>query len=475
MNTRMAAFLTFIVALGVRLKPFLLFVDWRLVPFDYDEGVYFSAAHLITKGFMPYRDFFFVHPPGIILSYAPIAALSTFFGLAKVVLAAKIFSCFLGAANAALVVLVLRKWVPPYGALLGGLAYAGHYGAFLVERGIFLESVANFWVLLSLILYPDPPKARGRGYFVLMGVSLCCAVLTKVTAVLLVLPIVVCCSHTSYSRIYPLILGVLIPLCIGVILGTIFGVSPSAFLEQVLFTHFLRPTDGDTERLALIFHDRLWVHYFLAVGSVFFIRSQRPHVGHFALALYAMLLLSVVLLLVSKTFWSQYLAILAIPHALLAGLFVAHSWAYTPRMARLTAIIAAGLIFLPIRSHFLSWKREDPVPIFHARQIAEFHQIGRCFFTFEPGWQLLAGYSLATGPCPLPATAVDPYGSMLILAYRNHVHTSTIGDLYRDPMVQKEFLAHLQGIQEIFLGSRGRDQLTPTSIAMLKTQGVAIY
>jgi len=33
-------------------------------PVDYDEGVYSAAASLFARGQMPYRDFFFVHPPG---------------------------------------------------------------------------------------------------------------------------------------------------------------------------------------------------------------------------------------------------------------------------------------------------------------------------------------------------------------------------------------------------------------------------
>ena len=36
-------------------------------PMDYDEGVYSSAAPLLLRGDLPYRDFIFVHPPGSLL------------------------------------------------------------------------------------------------------------------------------------------------------------------------------------------------------------------------------------------------------------------------------------------------------------------------------------------------------------------------------------------------------------------------
>ncbi len=32
----------------------------------YDDGVYFSASALLLRGVLPYRDFVFVHPPGIL-------------------------------------------------------------------------------------------------------------------------------------------------------------------------------------------------------------------------------------------------------------------------------------------------------------------------------------------------------------------------------------------------------------------------
>src|SRR5262245_35449743 len=39
---------------------------------DYDEGVYVGAAALFTRGFVPYRDFGFLHPPGLVLFLSPI-------------------------------------------------------------------------------------------------------------------------------------------------------------------------------------------------------------------------------------------------------------------------------------------------------------------------------------------------------------------------------------------------------------------
>ena len=42
-------------------------------PYD-DEGVYAGAAQLAVQGILPYRDYFFAHPPMAALAYAPAMA-----------------------------------------------------------------------------------------------------------------------------------------------------------------------------------------------------------------------------------------------------------------------------------------------------------------------------------------------------------------------------------------------------------------
>ncbi|MEO8382954.1 MAG: hypothetical protein ABI779_25075 [Acidobacteriota bacterium] len=38
-------------------------------PSSYDDGVYYSASALLFRGVLPYRDFVFVHPPGLLYFY----------------------------------------------------------------------------------------------------------------------------------------------------------------------------------------------------------------------------------------------------------------------------------------------------------------------------------------------------------------------------------------------------------------------
>jgi alpha-1,2-mannosyltransferase len=61
-----------VVALGVRLYT-LTRPGFLTQSTEYDDGVYLGAAIRMTQGVMPYHDFAFVQPPGILLLMSPVA------------------------------------------------------------------------------------------------------------------------------------------------------------------------------------------------------------------------------------------------------------------------------------------------------------------------------------------------------------------------------------------------------------------
>jgi alpha-1,2-mannosyltransferase len=65
-------FMATVVALGVRLYT-LTRPGFLTQSTEYDDGVYLGAAIRLTQGVMPYHDFAFVQPPGILLLMAPAA------------------------------------------------------------------------------------------------------------------------------------------------------------------------------------------------------------------------------------------------------------------------------------------------------------------------------------------------------------------------------------------------------------------
>ena len=52
---------------------------------EYDDGVYLGAAIRLTQGVLPYRDFAFVQPPGILLLMTPVALAGRIFSTATAV------------------------------------------------------------------------------------------------------------------------------------------------------------------------------------------------------------------------------------------------------------------------------------------------------------------------------------------------------------------------------------------------------
>ncbi|MEJ7697760.1 MAG: hypothetical protein WKF78_14365 [Candidatus Limnocylindrales bacterium] len=117
----------------------------------YDDGVYFASAVAFVHGVVPYRDFLFLHPPGIIVLLSPFALLgaatddSTGFAVARVAF------MLLGALNASLVMLVAGK----YGrrsALFAGALYAIWYSAIRVERTTLLLAPETTLLLISALV-----------------------------------------------------------------------------------------------------------------------------------------------------------------------------------------------------------------------------------------------------------------------------------------------------------------------------------
>src|SRR5262245_6496186 len=104
-------------------------------PIDYDEGVYFSASALLFKGILPYRDFVFVHPPGLLYALGATSAFVECIDAASAFATARFVATAIGAANVFLVGRVALRWAGPLGAVLASALYATYPEVATVERG----------------------------------------------------------------------------------------------------------------------------------------------------------------------------------------------------------------------------------------------------------------------------------------------------------------------------------------------------
>ncbi|RKG95221.1 DUF2029 domain-containing protein, partial [Corallococcus sp. CA047B] len=226
-------------------------------PMDYDEGVYFSAAALLLRGDLPYRDFIFVHPPGALLLWAPGAALTLGFDAATAYGVTRFAAAAVGALCAFLAGRIAwRAWGPLAGCV-AALAYAAYPEAITVERGTFLEPLLNVLCLgfANLWLTSDTPS-RARRIFA--GVLIGLAVSVKLPGGLwLVAALLARPWKESWRDV--LTLALIAFATFVVVVAPLAAQAPSEFFRDVIAFQALRPAHGEADRLLRlrdIFHER---------------------------------------------------------------------------------------------------------------------------------------------------------------------------------------------------------------------------
>lgn len=206
---------------------------------NYDDGVYFSASVALLHGRLPYRDFLFLQPPGVLVALAPFAAVAPLVGDANAFVAARLGFLVLGSLNAVLVAVVLRRFGAT-AALAGGVFYALFLAAAHTERSTLLEPVGTFGTLVALavLLRPDaedrPPTRRGRSLLVVAGLALGLGVMTKIFFAVAALIIVA----WAWKRAGWLLLGCV---AVGLAVGSLALAAPGAAWQQVVLDQMGRP------------------------------------------------------------------------------------------------------------------------------------------------------------------------------------------------------------------------------------------
>ena len=65
---------------------------------EYDDGVYLGGAIRLLQGSLPYHDFAFVQPPGILLLMTPVAAVAQIFTTVKALALARVLTALASVA-----------------------------------------------------------------------------------------------------------------------------------------------------------------------------------------------------------------------------------------------------------------------------------------------------------------------------------------------------------------------------------------
>ncbi len=327
----------------------------------YDDGVYHAAAVGLVHGRLPYRDFLLLHPPGVLVALAPVAAFGRAVGEVAGWEASRLLWMVLGACTSVLVMLILLP-VGRLAAAAGGSFYAMFPGAVLVERTTMLEGLANLCLALALVLVLRlgssdlvPRVSTGRRWMVPAGAG---ALLGFGATVKIwgVVPLTVVCLGAVVA--VGVRLGLLIFLGAAaaavVVCLPFFLAAPVEMWQMVILDQFGRArSDGVVERAAEVMTmGRMpgggagLAAAAVAIGAVvagclaaWQVRSIRVAV--------VLLATMIALLLIAPVFYPHFIGALAVPLAVVAGAAVSclQRWFGSRRLWRLAglAVVAVGL------------------------------------------------------------------------------------------------------------------------------------
>ena len=154
----------------------------------YDQGVYYSAAEALAWGRLPYRDFLFLHPPGVIVALAPLGLVGRLTHDSWGIELARMATILVGAVNTALVAWAARR-AGLVAATSAALVYAVWRPAAVIEIETRLEPFVSLGLLLALAVLASISQRPRRRWLVLAGVALGFALTVKIWAVVPVLVI----------------------------------------------------------------------------------------------------------------------------------------------------------------------------------------------------------------------------------------------------------------------------------------------
>lgn len=431
----------------------------------YDDGVYYTAAAQLLHGHLPYRDYVFVQPPLIVVVLAPFAVLGHLVGDPAALVALRIAFELVGALNAVLVLLVLRRfgWTA---ALPGATLYAVFYPAAYDERTALLEPLGSTGLLVALLVLG---RIQDRGgtprLFVAAGVALGVAVDFKIWYLV---PLVVILVFARGGR-----LRLLLAAAVAVVVAYLpfFLADPGRSFTQIVLDQLGRgrsaPTVvgrieailgvNGTGASAVLPHVRPAVAALVATAAlavavvlVALDRRARVHV--------VLLLTGVLVLLAAPSFFEHYVSLVAPPLALVVGCASGRVLRSIPSRRWRAAALAGVLVLvlaLNVRHDLQGSDRRVPV---QGLQAAAAHLPG-CIYSDEP--TLLAVMGVLTRDLDR-GCAVQP--DMSGISFDPAGRPAGVLKLPRttNPVYQREVLRYLTS-GTAFIAVRKGAQLSPAT------------
>lgn len=220
----------------------LLVPNGALATASFDEGIYLTAAGAFSEGWMPYRDFAFLHPPGILTLLRPVTTLAHGpLGWNDALVVGRWVGLALGIANIALVAVLAARWRGWVAGVVAAMLYATHGPAVAIERHILLEPAANFAVLCAAMLWlPSSGRVSSRraaGAGALVGL----AAAIKLTGGLAIIGVILADRFRSRWRERAVAVGVTVAVFGFIVVPFVASAGLGEFVRQVIGVQTGRP------------------------------------------------------------------------------------------------------------------------------------------------------------------------------------------------------------------------------------------
>ncbi len=205
----------------------------------YDSGVYFAASFHLVSGVLPYRDFTFVQPPGILLLISPVTLLSRVIGTHDGFILARVVGALITGLNAGLLAWLVRHRGRT-AMLIAGAGLALLPVASFVSSGVKLEPYLICFTLVgSLAVFPDEVRGPASNRRLAVGGLLFgVAALVKLWAFFPFIALVICLVPRYRRRVLVFIGAAaagFIAFCLPFFLS-----APKSFVSEVFIEQLAR-------------------------------------------------------------------------------------------------------------------------------------------------------------------------------------------------------------------------------------------
>ena len=391
----------FMITLGawIRLAPLWHTAEAATWTYDYDEGVYVSAARLWLQGNLPYRDVWLAHPPAGIATLTPAIAISS--NGVEALVNARRWTVVLDLAAAALI-----GWI---GYQLGGVGVGALSMAVYLLDGsvasnsthVWLETGLNVWSLLALGCALHGVHRQRWRWLLASGGFAVLALATKFIGVAVLIALVLgFIMQRQWRAIAATLLGSLITGIMLAVVALWFGWNN--LIQQTLLTQMLRPPQDISlsEKIHLMFaHPASQLTLMLAsLGMIGLLIAWRNINSNWSIVLIWVAVV-VQLFASSPSFYLHYLTQLVAPLAVLAG-GLGLLWQQSSWRRRAVMLAFALLILPPLVRQQVPLVADTPSTklVTSAAMLREQTPAEQPILSFESGYNLLADRPFVRAP-----------------------------------------------------------------------------